>query len=66
MGTLSIFAVLRKVTAFQLSEGLIMKTLISTLILGFCLAIAGCNTFQGVGQDIQKAGEKIEDAAKKK
>jgi predicted small secreted protein len=51
---------------FQPSEGIIMKTLISTLILGFCLVITGCNTVKGVGQDIQKAGEKLEDAAKKK
>jgi predicted small secreted protein len=43
-----------------------MKTFISSLILGFCLGLAGCNTVKGVGQDIQKAGEKIEDAAKKK
>jgi predicted small secreted protein len=28
--------------------------------------LAGCNTVKGVGQDIEKAGEKIEDAAKKK
>jgi predicted small secreted protein len=52
--------------AFQRSEGLIMKPLIFTLILGFCLATTGCNTIKGAGQDIQKAGEKIEDAAKKK
>jgi predicted small secreted protein len=51
---------------FQPSEGIIMKTLISILILGFCLVIMGCNTVKGVGQDIQKAGEKLEDAAKKK
>ncbi len=43
-----------------------MKTFLSTLILGFCLVIAGCNTIKGVGQDIQKAGEKIEDVGKKK
>ncbi len=30
------------------------------------LAGAGCNTVHGVGQDLQKAGEKIQDAAKKK
>ena len=29
-------------------------------------AMSGCNTFKGLGQDIQKAGTKIEDAAKKK
>jgi predicted small secreted protein len=30
------------------------------------LGLFGCNTVKGVGQDLQKAGEKIEDAAKKK
>ncbi|MBK1616027.1 entericidin [Rubrivivax gelatinosus] len=33
-----------------------------------CLAVfvlGGCNTVKGVGQDIQKAGEVIEHAAKK-
>ncbi|MBS7806700.1 entericidin A/B family lipoprotein [Variovorax sp. PCZ-1] len=43
-----------------------MKALTSALVLAFCFALTACNTFQGVGQDIQKAGEKIEDAAKKK
>ncbi len=28
--------------------------------------LGGCNTIKGVGQDLQKAGEKIEDAAKRK
>ncbi len=28
--------------------------------------LMGCNTVKGIGQDIQKAGEKIEDATKKK
>ncbi|MDP3082412.1 MAG: entericidin A/B family lipoprotein [Rubrivivax sp.] len=28
--------------------------------------LAGCNTIKGVGQDMQKAGESIENAAKKK
>ncbi len=32
----------------------------------FTAAAAGCNTVQGVGKDVQKAGEKIEDVAKKK
>ena len=41
-----------------------MKTLIAVLATAF--ALAGCNTVKGVGQDIQKAGEKIEDAARKK
>jgi predicted small secreted protein len=42
-----------------------MKRLLLTLIVGtFCLA--GCNTFEGLGKDVQKAGETIEGAAKKK
>ena len=65
MGILSIFGALLKATPTTF-EGLTMKTLISILIVGFCFAISGCNTVKGVGQDIQKAGEKIEDAAKKK
>jgi predicted small secreted protein len=42
-----------------------MKTLI-TLLLSTCFVLlSGCNTVKGVGQDLQKAGEKIEGAAKK-
>jgi predicted small secreted protein len=35
------------------------------LILAFALAGAGCNTVKGMGKDLQRAGQKIEDAAKK-
>ena len=28
--------------------------------------LAGCNTIDGIGKDIKKAGESIEDAARKK
>jgi predicted small secreted protein len=42
-----------------------MKTLISLITASFLFALAGCNTVKGMGQDIQKAGEKIEGAAKK-
>ena len=37
-----------------------------TCALLWALTLSGCNTVKGVGQDLQKAGEKIEDAAKKK
>ena len=43
-----------------------MKTLMTMIALAGLLALCGCNTVKGVGQDLQKAGEKIEDAAKKK
>ena len=41
-----------------------MKTLFALIAALFVLA--GCNTFEGMGKDIQKAGETIEGAAKKK
>jgi predicted small secreted protein len=38
------------------------------VILALCAAwaLSACNTVQGMGRDITKAGEVIEDAAKKK
>jgi predicted small secreted protein len=41
-----------------------MKRL-AALIAALAL-LAGCNTIEGLGKDISKAGDKIEDAAKKK
>jgi predicted small secreted protein len=40
---------------------------ISLLLLAIAAAmvLGGCNTIEGAGKDIQKAGEKIEDAAKR-
>jgi predicted small secreted protein len=44
-----------------------MKRIFSAVVCGlFVVSITACNTVQGVGKDVQKAGEKIEDAAKKK
>ncbi len=43
-----------------------MKTITCALILAFGFVLSACNTVKGVGQDLQKAGEKIEDVAKKK
>jgi predicted small secreted protein len=43
-----------------------MKSVASVVLLAVSFLFVGCNTVKGVGQDIQKAGEKIEDAAKKK
>lgn len=40
-----------------------MKVLSTMLILAFAVVVSGCNTFAGAGKDIQKGGEKIEDAA---
>ena len=35
-------------------------------LLGLAAGLSACNTVKGVGQDIQRAGNAIEDAAKKK
>ena len=42
-----------------------MKPIILMLSLVFSITLAGCSTIKGVGQDLQKAGQAIEDAAKK-
>jgi entericidin B len=42
------------------------KFLITLFSLAAVLGLSACNTVQGVGKDISKAGEVIEDAAKKK
>jgi predicted small secreted protein len=41
-----------------------MKTITSLLIALSLLALSGCNTVRGIGQDIEKAGSAIEKSAK--
>ena len=41
-----------------------MKNLL--LIAATLFVLSACNTVEGVGKDIQKAGQSIEDAVKKK
>ena len=41
-----------------------MKKLISFSLIAALLALAGCNTIRGIGQDIEKAGSAIEKSAK--
>jgi predicted small secreted protein len=41
-----------------------MKPVIAAVIVAM-LTLAGCNTVQGLGQDIQKAGDAIERAGSK-
>ncbi len=36
------------------------------LLLAVAVLLGGCNTVRGIGQDLQRAGEKIEESAKKK
>ena len=44
------------------------KTTVLRALCLTCIALllAGCNTFRGFGQDMKAAGEKIEDAGRKK
>ena len=41
-----------------------MKKLLSTvLLLGFVCGLSACNTIAGAGKDVQKAGQKVEQAS---
>ena len=44
-----------------------MKRLVALMLLSLfsVAALSGCNTIAGAGKDVQKAGEKVEDAAKR-
>lgn len=42
-----------------------MNKLLGFIVVALTCSLSACNTVKGVGQDIQKAGEKIEGAAKK-
>lgn len=41
-----------------------MKTLLALLMSSYFLVLAGCNTVQGAGKDIERGGEKIQDTSK--
>jgi predicted small secreted protein len=42
-----------------------MTKLLSAVVATTLLILAGCNTMQGLGQDIERGGEKIQDKAKR-
>jgi predicted small secreted protein len=42
-----------------------MKTIVYAVFASALLFLTACNTVKGVGQDVQKVGEKIEGASKK-
>jgi predicted small secreted protein len=50
---------------FNRHKEFLMKSLNSALVAAALLLLVGCNTVKGMGQDLQKAGAKIEDVAKK-
>ena len=42
-----------------------MKHIFTLCIVGGLLLVTGCNTVKGMGQDLKRAGEKIERTAQK-
>ncbi|HEX8257435.1 MAG TPA: entericidin A/B family lipoprotein [Allosphingosinicella sp.] len=40
-----------------------MRKILAIFALSTSLALAACNTVEGVGEDVQSAGEAVEDAA---
>jgi len=42
---------------------MLKKLMLASLLVAFTGYLAACNTVEGLGQDTQKAGEKIENAA---
>jgi predicted small secreted protein len=40
--------------------------LLTMLLLAASFAVAGCNTMSGFGKDVEKTGDKIDDAASKR
>ena len=43
-----------------------MKRSINVVVMAlFTLSLFGCNTVKGVGRDVEKVGEKIEDAGRR-
>ena len=42
-----------------------MKKTLALILATLSLLLAGCNTVQGIGKDVQKGGQVLQDAAKK-
>jgi len=42
-----------------------IRKLVALLMVACFAGLAGCNTMSGLGKDVQKGGEKLEDSADK-
>ena len=40
-----------------------MRKLVALMMVLAMGILAGCNTFEGLGKDVQRGGEKVEDSA---
>ena len=56
----------RRCSPHRLKEFAVIKKLLFVLAGLSVVLLTACNTIEGMGKDIQKAGESIEGAAKKK
>ena len=41
-----------------------MKKFTSIFLMVILSALSGCNTMEGVGKDVERGGEKLQDSAK--
>jgi entericidin B len=41
-----------------------MKKMIALVVLACAVVLAGCNTVQGMGKDLEKAGEAVQKSTK--
>jgi predicted small secreted protein len=51
--------------AFTFKDKSMKITIFASVIVSLTVLLSGCNTVKGVGQDVQKAGSVLENAAKK-
>ncbi len=45
-----------------LSMGHLCKFILWCLLIAFCVSTVGCNTVEGLGRDLELAGEALQDA----
>jgi entericidin A len=43
---------------------MLKRILAALMLLGMLGAIAGCNTMEGLGEDIERCGEKLQEKAR--
>jgi len=42
-----------------------LKKLLALMVAGAFVSLAGCNTVEGMGKDVERGGEKIQSGAEK-
>jgi predicted small secreted protein len=42
-----------------------IRTMLALVLAVCCAGLSACNTISGLGKDVQKGGEKVEDSAEK-